>query len=526
MRGKFGAYFAVAALLALTPAIADETPQHGGTAIAVLGADPAVLNPDVSVGVPDVFTGCILYDAMVRFGENFKIVPGLAKSWEIAPDGLTYTFHLESASWADGQPVTSDDVKFTLTNVSAKYGAKFNAPGRVIKEIEAPDPATVVIHLSQPFGPFLFSLACEQNAAILPAHVFRDTDVLKNPATLTMPVGNGPFQLSEWVRGDHLTFTRNPHYWRKDRPYLDRLVVKIMPDSATRILALQSGDIDFIDEYYFPLSSYQQFAADPHFQVHDVSYPSDDLIIFNTRKAPLDKPQVRQALLTAIDRDFIHKNVFYGIGGVAQSAIDTRIKWAYNPAVDYEKMYGYDPARAAKLLDDAGLRPGADGTRFTLRLAFDTGRPEYNSWAQALQRYWGAVGVKLTLEGTERPVVLKKVFSDYDFDATLQNYTTSGDPALGVSRLYVTDSIKQGSTFNNASGYSNPEVDDLFAKGANAATQDERAKYYFKVQEVLARDLPVLTMHQQAEIDAATAKLHGLWDAANYMWWDNVWLKQ
>jgi peptide/nickel transport system substrate-binding protein len=164
--------------------------------------------------------------------------------------------------------------------------------------------------------------------------------------------------------------------------------------------------------------------------------------------------------------------------------------------------------------------------RFSIRLAFDTGRPEYNSWAQALQRYWEAVGVKLTLDGAERPVVLKKVFSDYDFDATLQNYTTSGDPALGISRLYVTDSIKQGTTFNNASGYSNPEVDDLFNKGRDAATQDERAKNYFKVQEILARDLPVLTMHQQAEIDAATAKLHGLWDAANYMWWDNVWLQQ
>jgi peptide/nickel transport system substrate-binding protein len=515
---------AVAALTA--PAVAEESPVRGGTAIAVLGADPAVLNPDISVGVPDVFTGCILYDALVRFGEDFKIVPGLAKSWEITPDGLTYTFHLEEASWSDGKPVTSDDVKYTLIEVSAKYGAKFNTPGRAIKEIETPDPETVTIHLSQPFGPFLFSLACEQNAAILPAHVFRDTDVLKNPATLTTPIGNGPFQLSEWVRGDHLTFTRNPNYWRKDRPYLDRLVVKIMPDSATRILALQSGDIDFIDEYYFPLSAYQQFSKDPNFQVQDVSYPSDDLIIFNTRKPPLDKPAVRQALLTAIDRDYIHKTVFYGIGSVAVSSIDTRVKWAYNPAVDYEKMYAFDPTRAAKLLDDAGLKPGADGTRFTLRLAFDTGRPEYNSWAQALQKFWEAIGVKLVLEGAERPVVLKKVFSDYDSDATLQNYTTSGDPALGISRLYVTESIKQGQTFNNASGYSNPEVDDLFAKGRDAATQEERAKYYFKVQEVLARDLPVLTMHQQAEIDAATGKLRGLWHAANYQWWDDVWLKQ
>ena len=426
------AALALGALAAPLPAIAaEETPINGGTAIAVLGADPAVLNPDISVGVPDIFTGCVLYDALVRFGEDFKIVPSLAKSWEISPDGLTYTFHLDAASFTDGKPLTSEDVKFSLLEVSSQFGAKFNTPGKAIKDIETPDPQTVVIHLSKPFGPFLFSLACEQNAAILPAHVFRGTDVLKNPASLTAPVGNGPFMLSEWVRGDHLTFTRNPNYWIKGRPYLDRLIVKIMPDSSARILALQAGEIDFIDEYYFPLSSYALFNSDPRFEVRDVSYPSDDLIIFNTRNAPLGNPKVRQALLTALDRAFIHKNVFYDVGQTAVSSIDTRIKWAYNPAVNYDKMYAFDPARAAALLDEAGVKPGADGTRFTLRLSFDTGRPEYTSWSQAIQKYWQAIGVKVVLEGAERPVVLKRVYSDYDFDATLQNYTTSGDPALG-----------------------------------------------------------------------------------------------
>lgn len=517
----------LAALLTLASpsARAEETPHPGGTAIAVLGADPAVLNPDVSVGVPDIFTGCILYDALVRFGEGFNIEPGLAKSWEIAPDGLTYTFHLEKATFSDGKPVTSEDVKFTLLEVSSKFGAKFSTPGKAIKDIETPDPQTVIIHLSKPFGPFLFSLACEQNAAILPAHVFRDTDVLKNAATTAMPVGNGPFVLSEWVRGDHLTFVRNPNYWRAGKPYLDSLVVKIMPDSSARILALQAGEIDFVDEYYFPLSAYKLFSGDSRFDVHDVSYPSDDLIIFNTRNAPLDKPQVRQALLTALDRDYIHKNVFYDTGSIARSSIDTRIPWAYDPAVDYEKIYAYDPAKAAKLLDEAGVKPGADGVRFSVRLSFDTGRPEYTSFAQVIQRYWQAIGVKAVLEGAERPVVLKRVYADDDFDATLQNYTTSGDPALGISRLYTTESINKAATFNNASGYSNPEVDALFAKGRDAASQQERAQDYFKAQEILARDLPTLTIHQQAEIDAASAKLKGLWHGANYMWWDDVWLE-
>jgi peptide/nickel transport system substrate-binding protein len=122
--------------------------------------------------------------------------------------------------------------------------------------------------------------------------------------------------------------------------------------------------------------------------------------------------------------------------------------------------------------------------------------------------------------------VLKRVYSDYDFDATMQNYTTAGDPALGIARTYITESIKQGVTFNNASQYSNAEVDELFAKGLTAPTQEERAKHYFGVQEILARDLPVLTIHQQAQIAASSTRLKGLYQAANHQWWEVVWLKK
>jgi peptide/nickel transport system substrate-binding protein len=517
---------AVAVLASLSPVWAADEPKRGGTAIVVIGADPAILNPNVTVGAPDVLTGCMLYDGLVRFAEGFHIVPSLAKSWEIAPDGLTYSFHLVTATWSDGKPVTSEDVKFTLLEVSSKYGSKFVAPGKAIKDIETPDPQTVVIRLSKPFGPFLFSLACEQNAAILPAHIFRGTDVLKNPASSVSPVGEGPFQLQEWVRGDHLTLVRNPKYWTAGQPYLERIIIKIVPDPSARLLALQAGEVDYIDQYYFPLSAHDLLAKDPRFVLKEVSYPSVDLIILNTRKAPLDQAKVRQALLTAIDRNYLLQNVFLGTGQVGRSIVDTRLTWAYNPAVDYEKLYPYDPKRAAALLDEAGLKPGPDAVRFVMRLSFDTGRPEYTSLAQALQRYWHGVGIKTILEGAERPVVLKRVYSDYDFDATLQNYSTSGDPALGISRAYHSEAIKQGQNFNNASGYSNPAVDALFDNGRDAATEEERKVHYFKVQEVLAHDLPVLTIHQQAQIGVSAVQLRNQWKAAVYQWWHQIWLAQ
>lgn len=500
------------------------TPQQGGTVVAVLGTDPSVTNPDVSVGVPDLFVGCLLYDGLVRFAKGFEIVPALAKSWEISADGLTYTLHLEEANWHDGEPFTSDDVRFTLLEVSRRYGAKFAAAGNAIARIDTPDAQTAVITLSKPFGPFLFSLACEQNGAMLPAHIFRGQDVLSHPATREHPVGIGPFRLTEWIRGDHLTFERNPNYWREGEPYLDRIVVSILPNASARILALQAGEVDYINEYYFPLNAHAQLSLDPRFQLEEVSYPSDDLVILNTQRPPLDRADVRQALMTALDRQYLHEVVFYGLGGVGVGPIDSRITWAYDPEVDYETMYPYDPARAMALLDAAGVRTGADGNRFTLDLVFDTGRPEQVQSAQAIQRFWQAVGVRVRLEGAERAVVLKRVFTDYDFGGTLQTYTTSGDPALGISRLYTTESIRPGQNFNNASRYSNPEVDDLFAKGRDAESQGERAMYYHQVQRILARDLPVLTIHEQVEIDVATVRLQDLFEAANYLWWGSVWL--
>jgi peptide/nickel transport system substrate-binding protein len=133
--------------------------------------------------------------------------------------------------------------------------------------------------------------------------------------------------------------------------------------------------------------------------------------------------------------------------------------------------------------------------------------------------------VKVTLEGAERPVILKRVYSDYDYEATLQTYTTLGDPALGIARTYVTESIAKGTTFNNAAQYSNPEVDKLFDQGRDAPNQADRKKTYDKIQEILARDMPVLNLHQQPQFAVATAKLQGLWQAANQQWWGSVWMK-
>jgi peptide/nickel transport system substrate-binding protein len=512
-------------LLLTVAAHAADPPKKGGTLIVGNGDDPRVLSGNFSFQVSDTEVGCMVYEGLLRFGPGFKLEPGLAKSWEISPDGKTYTLRLEESKWEDGKPVTSEDVAWSLMNISAKYGPKFIPAGKMIDTIDASDPRTVVFHLKQPFGPFLFSLVCEQNAAIMPKHVFEGTDILKNPALTTKPIGSGPFRLSEWVHGDHVTLVRNPDYRRSGKPYVDKVILKTIPDSAARVLALQAGEIDMIYELYFPLTYYKTLAADKRFQLQSVGYGSDDLVLLNVKNPPLDKPEVRQALMVAIDRDYLFKNVYLGLGRMATSIVDSRLAWAHNPAVDYGKMYAFDPARAKKMLDDAGVKPGADGTRFTIRLAFSANRADDVQAAQVLQRNWQAVGIKVVLQGTEGNLFATKVFNDYDFDAAVANYSTGGDVALGVSRLYTTEAIRKGSVFVNGSRYSNPEVDALFDQGRDAPTQEERAKAYFKVQEILAKELPVLTLHEQAQITAGSANARNLFLAAHYPWWDEIWMQ-
>jgi peptide/nickel transport system substrate-binding protein len=503
-----------------------DAPRRGGTLIMALDTDPPTVNPDVTTGVPDVSVGSLIYEALTRIDENFQAVPSLAESWTVSPDNLTYTFKLIKTNWHDGTPFTSKDVKFTLEKVSPKYGAKFSAAAGHIKQITAPDDQTVVIELSSPFGPMLFSLSSYSNAAILPSHVFEGTDILTNPATLTKPVGTGPFMMQEWVRGQTITLARNPNYWRKGLPYLDHIVFRMIPDTSARVLALKAGEVDYIYFYYFSANQYSQIAGDPNIQVRERGTPEDHLIIMNTRRAPFDQVKVRQALFTAIDRDYIKKAVYQNLGVVMQGAIDSKIAWANDPNINLSKMYPFDPAKAAAMLDAAGVKSGADGKRLKINLVYDSADTSNERLAQVLQSMWQKIGVEVAFAGLTRNMMLPRVFTDWDFDATLQAYSTAGDPALGVSRLYVTSAIRKA-PFVNASGYSNPDVDRLFAAGASASGQADRATDYKAVEKILANDLPVFPIWQTALMNVATTRVQGKWAwSTGYDYWDEVWAKK
>ena len=507
------AAFAVLTLTSnLAAAQSPGTPVKGGTMIMVLSGDPASVNPAISNSLLDMTIGCMVYQPLVDLDVEFRPKGVLAKSWTISPDALTYTFNLIQTNWQDGKPFTSADVKYSIAEVTSKLKPSFQESAKAIDSIETPDPQTVVIKLKKPFGPFLMSLACEQGGAIMPKHLFEGTDPLKNPATLTTPVGTGPYKAAEWKRGDSIRMTRYDKYWEPGKPYLDEVVVKIITQASARIQALQAGEVDLVQA--LPANGLPAIKSDPKLQIRDSNLPPNvNWGFFNLKRKPFEDKRVRQAMMMATDREYIVKNAFFSIGEVGVAPITTDFGWLANPDVDYRKMYPFDPAKANALLDAAGVKRGPDGKRFAMKIATYVGQyPEFVQVAAALRSMWQAVGIDATSDPMEPTLIITKVFDDLDFDFALMAYGTLGDPALGVARVYTTSGI--GKRFSNPTSYSNPEVDALFEEGAKATTLEERAVHYKKLQAILAEDLPAISIRQYNQVDGASKKLQNAWGVA------------
>ena len=501
-----------------------QTPQMGGTAIFTMVSDPLTFAPSISTNVPDRQTGCIIYQGLITVDNDYKVNPLLAKSWTISPDGLTYTFELNKAEWHDGKPFTSEDVKYTIEEISSKMSSIFRPAGEAIDKIETPAPDKIVFKLKQSFGPFMISLGCIQGVAVMPAHLMKGTDPKTNPATLSNPVGTGPFKFQEWKRGDNVRLVKNTKYFEPGKPYLDGVIGKVIGSAGARTSALAAGEVDLVQS--MPSNDKAAIEANAKLKVENSDIaPNSSLGFLNIKRKPLDNKEVRKALFIALDRDYIFKNATFNIGKVGTQPFTTAIGWAANPDIDYRKMYPFDTAKANAMLDAAGMKRGADGKRFKLVLVQSTQYPEFEQTAIAMKSMWSQIGVDVQIDGPEPAVYIKRVHTDGDFDVALNVYTSYSDPALGVSRTWQAAMI--GKPFGNASTYTDPRVEELFNKGQAAVTNEERGKFYKEAQVILADDLPVFMMREYRPIDGATKKLKGLWNVAQGQGsWQDAWLEK
>ena len=421
--------------------------------------------------------------------------------------------------------MTADDIRWAFTEITMKYNPNASTSFGSVASIEAPDDTTLVFHMKQPFPAFMpWSFV---NQWIYPRHIYEGTDPRQNERNYKNPIGSGPFVFKEWVRGSHIIFERNPDYYIKGEPYVDRVVARFIPDPGARVIALESGEVDYLNIYALPSSAVPDLRKAKNITVFDhrtrVNY-GGIMVHLNVRNPNLAKKEVRQALSYAIDRKLFLERAFGGIGAVASGPISSFHKPFFNPAI--AGRYSYDPKKAEALLEQAGMKRGPDGKRFPLRIVYSrTGEGGgLQATAEIMREELRPLGIDLILEPKDYSVWMESAHLKWDFDMSMGSYQTGPDPAIAVSRLYITKNIEK-MMGRNLMGYSNPKVDESFDAGEREIDLDKRIKIYHEVQEVMADDVPALWLWDRLSVLAYRNRVKGdIFGGAHMENFANVWV--
>ncbi|BBK44447.1 ABC transporter substrate-binding protein [Allostella vacuolata] len=499
--------FAVAALLLATTPGAAQTPQKGGTINSTLWPEPPGIVLGITLNAPTLLPSSKMFEGLMTYDFNLQPIPVLAESWTIAPDGLLYTFKLrQNVKWHDGKPFTAEDVAFTFNEFLPAVHARSKTTFERVKTI-AVDPHTVELRLKEPYAPLIRSFDA-LSAAIVPAHIYKGSDFRANPVNQA-PIGTGPFKFKEWRKGEYIHLVRNDAYWQAGKPYLDGIYYRFIPDSASRALALETGQVHLAAQTDIEFVDVARLAKLPNLKVSTGKgwewNSTISWIEFNHRRKPFDDRRFRQAVMFALDREFMRTNIFFGLAKVATGPVQASSPF-YEPDV---AKYSLDLAKSAALLDEMGLKPDANGVRARVKLL---GLPYGELWnrvSEYVRQALGKVGIQVTLEASDVAGWGQK-FANWDYDMVVTFLSMLADPALGVSRTYVTPNIRKGVLFTNTSGYSNPEVDELFAKAAGSTDDAVRKQLYSRVQKIIATDVPVAWTVEIEWPTITSAKLHNV----------------
>jgi peptide/nickel transport system substrate-binding protein len=479
-------------------------PRHGGTVTMVIETEPPVITTIAHTAANSVLISGKVTEGLLTYGFDLEPLPQLATAWEVSDDGLVYRFELrKGVRWHDGKPFTSADAAHSIA-LLREFHPRGRATFSAVEAIETPDDHTLVLRLGHP-APFLIGALSGGESPIVPKHLYLDGAADANPVN-NAPVGTGPFVFKEWQRGSHLTFERNPDYWDQPKPYLDRVVVRFIPDVAARTVAIETGEINLAPGTPVALAEVDRVKALPGLTFTTEGYRYQNSVWrleFNLERPVFQNVRVRQAFAHAIDRDVLIDTAFYGHGQHTPGFVNPNLERFFVADI---APPDFDPARAEALLDEAGYPRDADGVR--LRVTHDFMPTEGSRrGAEYFRQALAAIGVEVELRAQDFPTYVKRVYTDRDFDFNFGGMSNTFDPTVGIQRLYWSKNFKPGLPFSNGSGYSNPEVDALLEAAAIELDPDKRVTQWAEIQRIVARDLPDLTLIAPDSYTLASSRL-------------------
>lgn len=471
-------------LAAMVFALGAQTALAAQTELTVgMQLEPPHLDPtSAAAGAIDQVVYSNVFEGLTRFMSDGSVVPGLAESWEISDDGLTYTFKLrEGVKFHDGTDMESTDVKFSLDRARAEEST--NAQKALfadIAEVEAVDPSTVKVTLSKQNGSFLFNMAWGDAVIVAPESI---EDIKQKP------VGTGAFSFSKWTQGDSIELVKNDNYWG-EAAKLDKATFKFISDPTAAFAAVMAEDVNAYMVFPAP-ENLPQFEADPRFKVLAGQTEGETILSTNNKQPPFDNMKVRKALAHAINRKAIIDGAMFGYG----TPIGTHFA-PHNPAyVELTDNSKYDPELAKSLLAEAGF---PDGFTTTLKLP----PPSYaRRGGEIIAAQLKEVGIQTEISNLEWAQWLEQVFRGKDFGLTIVSHTEPMDIGIYARPDYY---------FQYESAEFNAIMEEL-----NVTTDAaKRTELLQAAQKKISDDYVNGYLFQLANTNVVNAKVEGIWENA------------
>ena len=507
----------------VTAAFAQGEPTPGGTLVMATVQKPRHLNPAVQSGIATGAPGAQIFATPLRFGADFTPEPYLAESWNFSDDQKTLTLKLRSgATFHDGQPITAEDVKYSIEVVKANHPfATMMAP---VESVDATDETTVTIHLSQPHPAILLALSSAL-MPVLPKHVFDDgTDITVNPKN-NMPVGSGPFKVVAFEPGQHIVLEKYDGFFLEGRPYLDRLIYKQYQDANSAGLALEGGEVQLYPYLDSPRLTQRLMRNDRLVLTSDgySGIGALNWLALNTKHPALSDVRVRQAISYALDRSFI-TNALHA--GLSKPSVEPVVSGSPFFTENVER-YDHDLERAQALLNEAGYGEGGEKLSLTIDYLPDN-QEQQRSIAEYVKAQLVKVGIDVSVRSSpDFPSWAQRV-SNHDFDLTMDTVFNWGDPVIGVNRTYICDNIKPGVVWSNTQSYCNPDVDKLLNEAAVEMDLDRRKELYAEAFAQITKDAPIYYVNETPYYSAFNKAVQNppvsIWGPMGPM--DEVWLQQ
>jgi len=477
-----------------------------------LGGEPTYLNPVLSTDSPSSSVEGFIFSGLFKVNANLELEPDLVSTYSVNVSGTEYVFQLKrNVNWHDGQPFTANDVKFTFDVILDKNTNTVRRSGYVLDGIPIQfsviDDYTIKAILPKPFAPFLNRMAI----GILPKHILKNEDINKT-AFNRAPIGTGPYKFKRWESAQYVQLERNEEYYFSI-PKIKNIIMKIIPDSNTALLALEKGEID---ESGIPAKDYERYLKKPNITIHQYYDLVYTYLGFNLDHPVFSDPKVRKAIAYAINKEAIVKGVLKGFGVVANIP-SSPVLWSYPPEANIPK-FDYNVKKAQQLLKEAGFKLNEktnqlekNGQPFSFKIITNKGNKYREKSAQIIQQMLSSIGIDVSIQLLEWSAFIKIVNADQapkEYDAVILGWSLGLDP--DSYSIWHSSQYPKGFNFI---GYNNANVDQLLEQGRTTTNKADRKVIYQQLYQKIASDVPYIFLYFPETILGVNKRVKGLSEA-------------